>query len=366
MAKAPREAPGPSDFTNPATSREFHRAVVWIGMVVAVALTWMLAQPLLLIMGGIVFAALLDGGVRLLGKAFPRVGRGLRLVVVASLAITFLAGFFFIAGSQLTGQFEALRAVVMDQIARLVDYGHRMGLVPPNEGASQIGQQLVGSLGRVTAALGSALGALSSLLAMIVLGLFIAMEPRIYERGIAWMLPLKNRADFYRTADKMGHTLRRLMAGRLVGMAVEGLFVGVALSLIGVPMAPLLGVLTGLLAFLPTIGGIVSGCLIVLVGFSASTNIGIGAIIVYIAVQTFDGYVVVPMVARRAVDLPPALVLGAQLLFGALFGILGLALADPIVAMVKVLLEEKSELAAEDVAGKTSGRGPGAPRSRPT
>ena len=84
------------------------------------------------------------------------------------------------------------------------------------------------------------------------------------------------------------------------------------------------------------------------------------------AVQTFDGYVVVPMVARRAVDLPPALVLGAQLLFGALFGILGLALADPIVAMVKVLLEEKSELAAEDVAGKTSGRGPGAPRSRPT
>jgi predicted PurR-regulated permease PerM len=146
----------------------------------------------------------------------------------------------------------------------------------------------------------------------------------------------------------MSYTLRRLMAGRLVGMAVEGFFVGMALSLIGVPMAPLLGVLTGLLAFLPNIGSIVSGVLIVLVGFSASTNIGIGAIFVYVAVQTFDGYVVVPMVARRAVDLPPALVLGCQLLFGALFGILGLALADPIVAMVKVLLEEKSELAAED------------------
>jgi predicted PurR-regulated permease PerM len=138
------------------------------------------------------------------------------------------------------------------------------------------------------------------------------------------------------------------MAGRLVGMAAEGLFVGIALTLIGVPMAPLLGVLTGLLAFLPNIGGIVSGALIVLVGFSAGTNIGIYAIFVYVAVQTFDGYVVVPMVARRAVDLPPALVLGCQLLFGALFGILGLALADPIVAMVKVLLEEKSELAAED------------------
>jgi predicted PurR-regulated permease PerM len=348
MARAPREAPGPSDFTDPLTSREFQKAAVWLGMGLAIVLVWALAQPLLLIVGGVVFAALLDGGVRLLGRAFPWLRRGFRLAIVAVLTACFLVGFFYLAGSQLAGQFEALRAVVMEQVRHIVDYGHRFGLVPPNQGASQISQQLVGSLGRVTAALGTAIGAISSLVAIIVLGLFIAMEPRLYERGIAWMLPMGKRGDFYRTAEKMGFTLRRLMAGRLVGMAAEGFFVGLALSLIGVPMAPLLGVLTGLLAFLPNIGSILSGMLIVLVGFSASTNIGIGAIFVYILVQTFDGYVVVPMVARRAVDLPPALVLGCQLLFGALFGIMGLALADPIVAMMKVLLEEKSELAAED------------------
>jgi predicted PurR-regulated permease PerM len=352
LAPGQREEPGPSDFTDPATSREFQRAAVWMGMAVAIILVWLLAQPLLLIIGGIVFAALLDGGVRLLGKAFPGLRRGLRLAIVSLLVACFLAGFFYLAGSQLIGQFEALRAVVTTQIGHIVDFGHRFGLVPPNQGAGQISRQLVGSLGRVTAALGTALGALSSLVAIIVLGLFIAMEPRLYERGVAWMLPMNKREDFYRTADKMGHTLRRLMAGRLAGMAIEGAFVGFALSLIGVPMAPLLGVLTGLLAFLPNIGSIVSGVLIVLVGFSASTNIGVAAIFVYIAVQTLDGYLIVPMVARRAVDLPPALVLGCQLLFGALFGILGLALADPIVAMVKVLLEEKSEHAAEDVAGK--------------
>ncbi|WP_116090846.1 AI-2E family transporter [Sphingomonas crusticola] len=349
MPRRPREEPGPSDFTAPSTTREFHDAVIWIGLAVAVALIWLLAQPLLLIIGGVVFAALLDGGVRLLGKV-TSLGRGLRLAIVAVLVACFLVGFAILMGSQLAGQFEALRAVVMDQANRVVSYGHSLGLVPPKQGAAQIGRQLVGSFGEVTAALGTALGALSSLLAIIVLGLFIAMEPRLYERGVAWMLPMKKRRDFYHTSEKMGRTLRRLMAGRLVGMAVEGVFVGTALSLIGVPMAPLLGVLTGLLAFLPNIGGIVSGALIVLVGFSAGTHIGIGAICVYIAVQTFDGYVVVPMVARRAVDLPPALVLGCQLLFGALFGILGLALADPIVAMVKVLLEEKSELAAEDAA----------------
>jgi predicted PurR-regulated permease PerM len=212
---------------------------------------------------------------------------------------------------------------------------------------SEIGKQLMGSFGKVTAALGTALGAISSMAMILVLGLFIAMEPRLYERGIAWMLPIANRDSFYETTKEMGHTLRRLMAGRLLGMALEGVFVAIALEIVGVPMATLLGILTGLLAFLPNIGAIVSGVLIVLVGFSAGTDTGIWAIVVYVSVQTFDGYVVVPMVARRSVDLPPALVLGCQLLFGALFGILGLALADPMVAMVKVLLEKSSALKAE-------------------
>ncbi len=140
-------------------------------------------------------------------------------------------------------------------------------------------------------------------------------------------------------------TLRRLMFGRLVGMALEGLFVWIALTLVGVPMAGRLGVITGLLAFLPNIGSIVSGVLTILVGFSAGTETGLSAIAVYVAVQMFDGYVVVPTVARRSVDLAPALVLGAQILFGALFGILGLALADPMVAMVKVALERRAKTA---------------------
>ena len=86
-----------------------------------------------------------------------------------------------------------------------------------------------------------------------------------------------------------------------------------------------------------------SGILIVLVGFSAGVETGLWAIAVYVIVQIVDGYLIVPYVARKTVDLAPALVLGAQLIFGALFGILGLALADPIIAMIKAGLEQKSE-----------------------
>ena len=57
---------------------------------------------------------------------------------------------------------------------------------------------------------------------IIVIGIFIAIEPRLYDRGIAWMLPIASRDRFYRIAEQVGFTLRRLMAGRLVGMVVRG------------------------------------------------------------------------------------------------------------------------------------------------
>jgi predicted PurR-regulated permease PerM len=142
--------------------------------------------------------------------------------------------------------------------------------------------------------------------------------------------------------------------GRAAGRkAVEGVGTWLLLWIGGVPMAALLGLLTGLLAFIPNIGAIVSGLLIVLAGFSVGTDEGFWAIGVYLVVQTVDGYLIVPYVARKTVDLAPALVLAAQLLFGALFGLLGLMLADPIVAMIKTGLERKSK---ED-----SGLGAGVP-----
>ena len=143
-------------------------------------------------------------------------------------------------------------------------------------------------------------------------------------------------------------TLRKLLAGRLLGMAFEGVLTGIALMIGGVPMALLLGIIAGILAFIPNIGAIVTGILMVAVGFSAGTDAGFWAIGTYLVVQTFDGYVVVPMVAKRTVDLPPALTLSTQILASALFGIMGLALADPMTAMIKSALQRRSERQAAE------------------
>jgi predicted PurR-regulated permease PerM len=134
-------------------------------------------------------------------------------------------------------------------------------------------------------------------------------------------------------------------------MVVEGVATWALLALGGVPLAALLGLLTGILAFIPNVGAIISGVLMVLIGFSAGPETGVWAIGVYVAVQFIDGYLILPYVARKTVDLAPALVLGAQLIFGALFGLMGLALADPLVAMIKAALQQKSVERDHEVNG---------------
>ena len=333
---------GPTELYDPLIRTELKKATVWIGLAVLVGLLAWLAQPILLIIGGIVLASMFDGGARLLGRVLP-IARGLRLTIVVLAVFGFLYWTFVFAGSELAAQAADLQTIVEKQITRAGDQLQAAGFNISAEDFKGFGSQILNSVGRVTAAVSSAVGTITNMAMMLVLAIFIASEPRLYERGVAWMLPLAERDNFYGTSEKIGWTLRRLMAGRLVGMAVEGFGTWILLSLGGVPMAALLGILTGLLAFLPNIGAIVSGALIILVGFSAGVDVGLYAVFVYFVVQMVDGYLIVPMVAKRAVDLAPALVLGAQILFGALFGLLGLALADPIIAMIKVALERQSE-----------------------
>jgi predicted PurR-regulated permease PerM len=332
----------PHEVRDPATRREIKRAAVWLGMACGIALVVLLVQPLLIIFAGLVFAAMLDGGVRLLGRVLP-IGRGWRLLIVCLLTIIFLVTTFYVAGVQITEQVMQLRSTVEVQALRLTTWLTQQGMMPGASDLSGLARQALSSVGQVTSWVGTALGALTTMFMILVIGLFVAMDPRVYDRGLQWMVPQDNRREFAITVQRMGKTLRRLLAGRLIGMAIEGVFVGISLAFAGVPMSLILGILTGLLAFIPNIGAFVSGALTIAVGFSAGMHTGFWAIGIYVAVQLIDGYIVIPMVAKRTVDLPPALTLGTQILASALFGILGLALADPMTAMIKTAMERRSE-----------------------
>ena len=339
----------PSRLHDPRLRFELQRALIWVGVVGGVALLVTFARPLLVIFGAMVFASMLDGGSRLLKRVLP-IGRMGRLGMVLGLAGAFFAWLVWFAGSTMTADAALLPSILEAQFMRLVEWAQARGIPVTDLQIQDYMGGLTGSLSTLTTALTGLLGGVTTALIIVIIGIYVAAEPRLYERGVAWLMPRESRDGFYVTASRMAHTLRRLMAGRLVGMVVEGIFTYIMLAVVAplvgigvVPMAGLLAILTGLLAFIPNLGALISGLLMVLVGFSVSTEMGVYVIAVYLFVQNFDGYVVVPMIARKTVDLAPALVLAAQLIMGLLFGILGLLLADPLLAMLKVALERRAE-----------------------
>ena len=332
----------PADIHDPRLRREAQKAAIWIGLALLAAMVVFFAQPLLVIFGGIVFAAMIDGGARLLGRVLP-IGRGWRIAVVLIATALFLVWAGYFTGSQITSQAAEMPAIIERQVQRLLGWARGHGFNVDTGDFNGIMQQMATGVGPVTRALGGLIGFFTTMFLIVVLGIYIAVEPRLYERGIAWMLPVEERPYLAETINRMASALRRLLAGRLLGMFIEGIATWLALAAYGVPMAALLGLLTGLLAFLPNIGAPISGALMILVGFSGGTEMGLYCIAVYVVVQVVDSNIIIPMVAKKTVDLAPALVLGAQLIFGVMFGILGLALADPLIALAKILLERRSE-----------------------
>ena len=332
----------PTRIRDPQLLFEAKRAFVWTAVIGLVVLAVYVSQSLLVIFGAMVFAAMIDGGARLLGRVLP-IARAFRVALVLIMAVLFFVWLALYAGSQISQEAAQLPEIVQAQATRLFAWLQAQGF---EVGLSQLEgmvSQAVSGFGTVTKALGGILGGFTTLFLILVIGIYLAFEPRLYERGAAWMVPSHRRERFHQTVSQMAFTMRRLMFGRIIGMVFEGILTWILLEVYGVPMAVLLGILTGLLAFIPNVGAFISGILMVLVGFSAGTDTGLYTSFVYFAVQTFDGYVVIPMIAKKTVDLAPALVLAAQLIMGILFGVLGLFLADPLMAMIKVALERRSE-----------------------
>ncbi|MFC3102207.1 AI-2E family transporter [Altererythrobacter lauratis] len=334
--------PSPTRIASPELRHEAQRAMVWIALVSLTILAVYISQSLLVIFGALVFAAMIDGGARLLGRVVP-IGRVWRIAIVLLGAVAFLVWLAMFAGSQISREAAQLPAIIEAQSLNLIAWLDQQGFQIDISSIQGLIGQAVSGFGTVTRALGGILGGLTTLVLIAIIGVYVALEPRLYERGVAWMLATKKRADFHILVSRMAYTMRRLMFGRLVGMVFEGILTYIMLAAYGVPMAALLSIITGLLAFIPNIGAFISGILMVLVGFSGGYEMGLYTILVYFVVQTFDGYVVIPLIAKKTVDLAPALVLAMQLIMGILFGVLGLFLADPLLAMIKVALEHRAE-----------------------
>lgn len=338
----------PARITDDRLRHEAARAFVWVSIIGMAMLLVYVSYSLMIVFGALVFAALLDGFVRLLGRALP-IARGWRMAITLLVMVGALYWLVVFAGSQITSEAAALPATVNLQLQNLFAWLRERGLEISTQDLQGLASTLTSGVGTVSRAIGGLFGGLTTIFLIVIIGIYFAIDPKLYERGVAWMVIRTHRAAFLDTLTQQARTMRRLLAGRVLGMVAEGALTWILLAWGGmlfgidpVPMAALLAILTGVLAFIPNIGALISGALMVLVGFSGGAEMGWYTVAVYFVVQNFDGYVLVPYIAQKTVDLAPALVLSAQLILGVLFGILGLALADPLLAMIKVGLERRA------------------------
>lgn len=192
----------------------------------------------------------------------------------------------------------------------------------------------------VSTGLASGLTAIGGFVVLAFIALYGALDPQLYRNGLLSLLAPEARPRAETVLDELAETLRGWILARLFSMAVVGALTTLGLWAAGIPLAPALGFISALLGFIPNLGPVLAAVpAMMLAAVQGGHSVAIVAGI-YIAVQTIESYGLTPIVEQKQMSLPPALVLGAQLLMGSLYGIFGLAIASPLAAITLVLLRE--------------------------
>lgn len=183
-------------------------------------------------------------------------------------------------------------------------------------------------------------GVLGDIYAILFLGIFFTISPKTYINGIVKLFPAKARSGAKHVLDETGNTLAQWLKGQLFAMLVVAVLTWIGLSIIGVPMALALALIAGLFNFVPNIGPLVAMVPAVLVSMMEGGNTALLTVGLYLLVQGLESNLITPVIQKKMIEIPPALILIGQLLIGTLLGVMGIILATPIVAILMVLVKE--------------------------
>jgi predicted PurR-regulated permease PerM len=176
-------------------------------------------------------------------------------------------------------------------------------------------------------------------LVVLFLGIYLAFSPVTYINGLLSLLPMSKRHSGRQILGEAGHKLRLWIIGQIISMTAVGVLIGLGLLIVGIPVPLVIGVVAGLLDIIPIFGPIVAAIPAILLGFTVTPMHALYAVLVFIAVNQAESHLLVPLIQRYSVLLPPALTVFALLLMGSLFGFWGLLLAAPITATLLVFIK---------------------------
>jgi len=291
---------------------------------------------LLLLLAGVLVALVLDAGMTVICR-YTGVRRIVALLLIVALLIGGGVTVGLLAGPFMTEQLIQLGRALPEATRRVAERLEGLAWLDPV--IERIRPPSGEAMARAaTSATSFTFGTLGSLAVVLLTGFYLAADPAPYRRGFVALLAPELRPKAAATLDELGETLRGWLLAQLVSMTVVGVATGVGLWLLGVPLAPVLGTIAGLLGFVPNLGPLLSLVPALLLAVGQDASLVPPVILLYLGVQTVETYLVTPLVQQRAIDMPPALVFMAQILFGILYGFTGLMLAMPIAAMTMTLI----------------------------
>ncbi|MDN5871705.1 MAG: AI-2E family transporter [Nitrococcus sp.] len=306
---------------------------------------------LLVLFAGVMLAVFLDGLTRLLCRAVPLPRRWAISITVLLLLSLFGVSLWFL-GPPLASQLAQLAERIPQAIAQIHAQLLRVPWISPLMQRLPAPQQLLSIsqdlMPRILGLFSTTIGALMSAFIVLFIGLYLAVNPPIYMLAARRLIPLAKRRRMDELFMAIGQALRHWLVGRFSSMIIVGLLTGLGLWAIGMPVPISLAFITGLVVFVPYIGPVLSLIPALLVAFTVSLTMVLYVVVLYAGVQFLEGYIITPMIQERAVSLPPAFLVSAQVIAGVLFGILGVVLAVPLAVMITVIVQM---LYIEDVLG---------------
>jgi predicted PurR-regulated permease PerM len=306
--------------------------VAWV--VGAVALSVVLFDILLLAFAGVLFAVFL----RTLSdwlSTHARISSGTALLIVAAALAGMTALATWKIAPDVAHEIDQLIAdaptLADDATSSLESYAWGRWLLDRADGTADWLTE-PRTVGRAAAMVGSTIGLLGTALVILLVGLFIAIEPSPYRRGILRLIPVARRTQAADLMDDVWRVLRAWLLGKLVAMAAIFVVTWAGLALLGIPIALTLALLAAALTFIPNFGPVLAAIPAVLLALQQGMTTALAVAGLYAGAQAIESYVLTPLIQRKAVSLPPAITLLAQVAMGVVAGGMGLLLATPLTA----------------------------------
>ena len=354
-------------------SRDVLRVALLVaGVYLALRFLWVARSVFFLAFLGVLFGITLSGGVTWLQRRGVPRGVGALLLVGAFFAL--LVGLGALTAPRITEQWHQLQQQLPDALARVEGwFRERQGgvsdlLQPPGDAArgqpptdirKTLAQQVDNLGSNFFAVFTSTLSVLGGMLVITFVAAFLAVDPRTYRRGVMHLVPHRARAKTSEVMDAMGVTLRRWLVAQLIGMLVIGAITTTALLLLDVRAAVALGIIAGILEFVPYFGPILSAIPAIAMGFLDGPEKALWVALAYLAIQQIEGNLLMPLLMKEGLGLPPALTILAQAAMALVFGFIGLLIAVPLLGtiMVPVKLLYVQDVVGDEVALPGDGSG---------